>query len=134
MPSPQLISDDIFSTIRTTFEFIQKLQSVRPFSNEEQEVFTKIGTLMPVLFEKIIRYYEQDEQAHIKAFQLSFKYPQLFDQPQTLEIIISYMYGVLKSIQQKSFYVFFNDFNHAMYVEQLLNANQHKIQRMIASR
>lgn len=134
MPSPQLIANDIFSTIRTTFEFIQKLQSVRPFSSEEQEIFTKIGATMPILFEKIIRYHQQDEQAHIWAFQQSFRYPPLFDQPQTIEIIISYMYGVLKSIQQKSCYVFFTDFNHAMYVEQLLNANKYKIQRIIDAR
>jgi len=134
MASPQIIANDIFSTIRQTFELIRKLQNVRSFSNEEQEILKHIGSTMPLLFEKIIRYYEEDEQAHVKAFQLTFQYPGLFDKPQTLEIIISYLYGVLKAIQQKNCYMFFSDFDHAMYVEQLLNANQHKIQSMLKAR
>ena len=134
MSSPQFIANDIFASIRTTFELIRDFQSVRPFSNEEQAILVKIGATMPVLFEKIVRYYEQDEQAHAKAFQLAFSYPGLFDKAQPLEIIIAYMYGVLKGIQQRTSYMFFADFDHAMYVEQLVNAHKSKIQQLVNAR
>lgn len=134
MASPQAISSDIFSTITATFDLIGKLQHIRPFSKDENDVLINIGSMMPILFDKIVKHYEADEQSHIKAFQLSHTYPSLFKSPQTLEIIISYLYTLLKAIQQRTSYMFFADYDHIMYAERLVTANKIKVTALINAR
>ena len=125
------IAGEIITSISIINNFLKEIEK-DPFLNfTDNTLLDKTRAAVEVLGDQIcegMNNYPLDCKA---ALQKIYTFPSRFKEPATLEIILTFIYGMLTAYENPLCYVLIRETGHIMYSHQLQKANKKKVAALL---
>ncbi|WP_256012667.1 hypothetical protein [Desertivirga xinjiangensis] len=102
---------------------MKELHSVEPFTPKENEVLGKMAVENNSLFKKLVDFQESNPYNLNAAYHSYDRLSTLSDKQAKVEVLMTFIFSALFKLQRESFFALFEDYNHEMFTQKLLNIN-----------
>ncbi len=124
-------ADKIIASVQSISKLLADCLKEKWLSAGEERLLTQIKAELKKLFNIICQ--TMDSPQGLKpALATVFTFPDLSSRPQTLELILTYFYGGMFQLQDKSVRMLFEDYGHQMIANELVEKNKAKVAQLIS--
>jgi len=117
------IKRQIMASLNRIEFLLKELHTVEPFTRNENEVLARMATENNSLFKMLLGFQENHPNDLGIAYHSYGCLRTISDKQAKVEVLMTFIFSALYKLQRESSFSLFEDYNHEMFTQKLLNIN-----------